>query len=55
MQLQDFRIIFLSYQSRRRMAPERPTSILSWSTGNERGDEESKILPRLLHQRSLFC
>ena len=32
-------------QARHRIARQRPTSLLSWSTGNERGEEESKLLP----------
>ena len=35
-------------QARHRIARQRPTSLLSWSTGNERGEEESKLLPVLV-------
>ena len=48
-------LLLCSYQSRHRMAPERPISLLSWSTGNERGDEESKLDPRLLHMQLFWA
>ncbi|KAL9974772.1 hypothetical protein ACROYT_G011855 [Oculina patagonica] len=44
----------LALQARKRLAPQRPTSLLSWSTGNERGDEENLVVTWLSRTSSLF-
>ncbi|XP_078364964.1 multidrug and toxin extrusion protein 2-like [Oculina patagonica] len=41
-------------KARKRLAPQRPTSLLSWSTGNERGDEENLVVTWLSRTSSLF-
>ncbi|KAJ7374590.1 hypothetical protein OS493_004928 [Desmophyllum pertusum] len=41
-------------KARHRLASQRPTSLLSWSTGNERGDEENLVVTWLSRTSSLF-